>query len=149
MINAAKEKWDTVLILIVILGTLLGIINPRFDALETSLNARFDSLETRFESLETRVGALETQIGALDARVDSLDARVGAVEAQIGALDARVNALDAKVESGFHSLETKIDNKFDNLASMMVIAHIDGEATEEELLAIWQQVGSEQDLPAD
>ena len=94
MINAAKDKWDTILILIVLLGGLIGIINPRFDSLETSLNSKVD--EVKIE---------------LIARVDSV--------------------------------ETKFDNKFNRLAEMMIVAHINGEATEEELMAIWERVAEE------
>ncbi len=113
IMNTLKEKWDTILILIVLLGALFGIINPRFDAIITSFDAKFSSLEAR----------IDNRYSALEARIDS-----------------SYSALEAKIDSSYSALETKIDNKFDNLSSMMIIAHIDGDATEEELLAIWQQV---------
>ena len=94
MINAVKEKWDTILILIVLLGGLVAVINPRFDSLETSLNSKVDEVKTE---------------------------------------------LIAKVEA----VETKFNYKFNNLAEMMIVAHINGEATREELLAIWERVVEE------
>lgn len=104
--NTLKEKWDTILILIVLLGALFGLINPRFDAKFSSFEAKIDN---RFSALEAKY-------------------------------DNRFSALEAKIDSSYSALETKIDNKFDNLSSMMIIAHIDSDATEEELLATWQQV---------
>ena len=99
-----KEKWDSILILIVLLSTLLGIINPRFDSLES----RFDSLESRFDSLDAKVDANTIAITELDGKIDAV--------------------------------ETKFDNKFNNLAEMMIVAHTNGNVTEEELVAIWERV---------
>ncbi len=86
MINAAKEKWDTILILVVLLGGLIGIINPRSDA------------------IENRLGRLENAASANEKAI------------------------------------VQIENKFDNLADMMIVAHTNGEVTEEELRAIWERV---------
>ncbi len=86
MINAAKEKWDTILILVVLLGGLIGIINPRSDA------------------IENRLGRLEKAASDNDKAI------------------------------------VQIENKFDNLADMMIVAHTNGEVTEEELRAIWERV---------
>lgn len=86
MINAAKEKWDTILILVLLLAGLIGIINPRYDA------------------IENRLGRLEDAISANEKAI------------------------------------VQIDNKFDNLADMMIVAHTNGEITEEELRAIWERV---------
>ena len=86
MINAAKEKWDTILILVLLLAGLIGIINPRFDA------------------IENRLGRLEDAVSANEKAI------------------------------------VQIDNKFDNLADMMIVAHTNGEITEEELRAIWVRV---------
>jgi len=94
MISAAKEKWDTILILVVLLGGLVGFINPRFDSLETSLNTKVNEVKTE-----------------LVAQVDAV--------------------------------EVKFDNKFNSLAEMMIVAHINGEVTREELLAIWERVAEE------
>ena len=99
-----KEKWDSILILVVFLSTLLGIINPRFDAMER----RFDSMESRFDTLEAKVDANTIAIAELESRIDAV--------------------------------ETKFDNKFNNLANMMIVAHTNGDVTEAELVAIWQRV---------
>lgn len=92
-----KEKWDSILILVVLLGTLLGIINPRFDA-----------LGSRFDTLEAKVDANTIAITQLDGKIDAV--------------------------------ETKFDNKFKNLADMMIVAHTNGDVTEAELVAIWERV---------
>ncbi len=96
MINAVKEKWDTILILVTIVGTVLGMlhfaINPRLDALESSFTSKIESVEA---------------------------------------------SLTSKIES----VEAKFDNKFSSLANMMIVAHTNGEATREELIAIWERVG--------
>ena len=55
---------------------------------------------------------------------------------QLGGVETR---LTAKIDS----VETKFDNKFNNLASMMIVAHTNGEATAEELAAIWGKIGDE------
>ena len=55
---------------------------------------------------------------------------------QLGGVETR---LTAKIDSA----ETKFDNKFNNLASMMIVAHTNGEATAEELAAIWGKIGDE------
>lgn len=96
-VEQIKEKWDSILILIVLLGALLGIINPRFDTLE--------------------------------ARFDSLEAKVDANTIAITELNGKINALD-----------TKLDNKFNNLADMMIVAYTNGNVTEEALIAIWERV---------
>lgn len=97
LMEQIKEKWDSILILIVLLSTLLGIINPRFD-----------SLENRFDTLEAKVDANTIAITKLDGKIDAA--------------------------------ETKFDNKFNNLAEMMTVAHTNGNVTEEELVAIWERV---------
>ncbi|MCY4537906.1 MAG: hypothetical protein OXE52_06710 [Chloroflexi bacterium] len=94
VLNAVKEKWDTILILVVLLGGLVGIINPRFEALEANLGAKINVLDV-----------------SLSAKIDAVDA--------------------------------KFDNKFDKLAEMMIIAHTNGEATREELIAIWERLAAE------
>ncbi len=104
LIEQIKEKWDSILILVVLLSTLLGIINPRFDAMER----RFDSMESRFDTLEAKVDANTIAIAELDSKIDAVD--------------------------------TKFDNKFNNLANMMIVAHTNGDVTEAELVAIWQRV---------
>ncbi len=119
IVNTLKEKWDTILILIVLLGALFGLINPRFDAIIASFDAKFSSFEAKNDN----------RFSALEAKIDN-----------------NYSALEAKIDNNYSALETKIDNKFDNLSSMMIIAHIDGDATEEELLAIWQQVEDKQTL---
>lgn len=106
-----KEKWDSILILIVLLSTLLGILNPRFDALEN----RFDTLESRFDTLEAKFDTLEAKVDANTIAITQLDGKIDAVE-------------------------TKFDNKFKNLADMMIVAHTNGNVTEEELAAIWERV---------
>ncbi|MCY3781741.1 MAG: hypothetical protein OXG78_15610 [Chloroflexi bacterium] len=116
MLNAVKEKWDTILILVVLLGGLVGIINPRFDSLEANLNTKIAAVET---NLNARIDAVET----------NLNARIDAVETN---LNARIDAV-----------ETKFDNRFTSLAEMMIVAHTNGEATREELLAIWQRVAED------
>lgn len=55
---------------------------------------------------------------------------------QLGGVET---SLTAKIDS----VETKFDNKFNNLASMMIVAHTNGEATAEELAAIWGKIGDE------
>lgn len=105
MINAAKEKWDTILILIVLLGGLVGIINPRFESLETSLNSKVDEVRTE--------------------------------------LIAKIDAVETKLISRVDAVETKFDNRFSSLAEMMIVAHINGEVTREELMAIWERVAEE------
>ena len=97
LMEQIKEKWDSILILIVLLSTLLGIINPRFDV-----------LESRFDTLEAKLYANTIAITELDGKIDAV--------------------------------ETKFDNKFNNLADMMIVAHTNGNVTEEELAAIWERV---------
>ena len=107
MINAVKEKWDTILILVTIVGTVLGMlhfaINPRLDALEASFGTKIESVES-----------------SLTSKIDSVES----------SLTAKIN-----------SVEAKFDNKFSSLANMMIVAHTNGEATREELIAIWERVG--------
>ena len=97
LMEQIKEKWDSILILVVLLGTLLGILNPRFDA-----------LESRFDTLEAKVDANTIVITELDGKIDAVEA--------------------------------KFDNKFNNLANMMIVAHTNGNVTEAELVAIWERV---------
>ena len=104
LMEQIKEKWDSILILVVLLGTLLGILNPRFDALES----RFDVMESRFDTLEAKVDANTIAITELDGKIDAVEA--------------------------------KFNNKFNNLANMMIVAHTNGNVTEAELVAIWERV---------
>lgn len=97
LMEQIKEKWDSILILVVLLSTLLGIINPRFDA-----------MERRFDALEAKVDANTIAIAELESKIDAVD--------------------------------TRFDNKFNNLANMMIVAHTNGDVTEAELVAIWQRV---------
>lgn len=105
MISAVKEKWDTILILVVLLGGLVGIINPRFNSLETNLNTKIDQVTTE--------------------------------------LTARIDAVETKLTARIDAVEAKFDNKFNSLAEMMIVAHINGEATREELVAIWERVAED------
>lgn len=114
-----KEKWDSILILVVLLGTLLGIINPRFDA-----------IESRFNSLEAKVDANTVAITELNGKIDALELK----------FDNKIDALELKFDNKIDAVESKFDNKFNNLANMMIVAHTNGDVTEAELVSIWERV---------
>ena len=119
LMEQIKEKWDSILILVVLLSTLLGIINPRFDA-----------IERRFDTLEAKVDANTIAITGLDGKINAVET----------SLTSKIDAVEANLNSRIDAVETKFDNKFNGLAEMMIVAHTNGDVTEAELVAIWERV---------
>lgn len=117
-VETVKSKWETILILITIVGSLVLLVNPRFD----SLDGRMDTLEDRMDSLEAKVDENTVAITNLDSKID---------------------AVEANLNSKIDTVEAKFDNRFENLANMMIVAHTNGNVTEAELVEIWERVNAE------
>ena len=79
------------------------------------MDNRFDSVDNRFDSVENRLGSLEKTVNEQTIAITNLDNKI-------------------------ESIESKFDNKFDNLANVMIAAHTVGDVTEEKLIEIWKQV---------
>ncbi len=90
--ETVKSKWETILILLTIVGSVVVFINPRFDSLEAKI-----------------------------------DANRAAIAANTSAITANASSI------------SRLDNKFNNLADMMIIAHTNGNVSEAKLVAIWER----------
>ena len=170
IMETAKGKWETILILLTIVGSVFLLVSPRFDSLEgriDSVEGRFDSLEGRFDSVEGRFDSVEGRIGSLEGRFDSLEGRFDSLEGRFDSLEGRFDSLEGRfdsLEGRFDSLEAKVDentlaistldskidavdakfgHQLDKLADMMIVAHTNGSVTEAELAEIWRRMDEE------
>lgn len=64
--ETVKSKWETILILITIVGSVILLVNPRFH-----------SLEDRMDSLEAKVDEHTAAITKLDSKIDAVEAKFG------------------------------------------------------------------------
>ena len=100
-----------------ILG-ILAIVAPivlSILGLSAQLNSRIDSLSAETNS---RIDSLSTET---NDRFDSINMQIA---------DLRV-------------VDTEINNKLNAIGQMIILAHGNGEITEEELVSIWESVGTE------
>lgn len=104
---------------ILALLALVALINPQFAELRTLI------LENRADIAENRESIL-----ALDTKLSG----------QIAALDSRLTSEIARLDNRITTEVTRLDNKFDALANLMIVALTNGQATEAELVAIWESV---------
>lgn len=66
IMETVRSKWETILILLTIVGSVFLLVSPRFD------------------SLEGRLDSLETKVGENTEAITKLDSKIGAVEAKLG-----------------------------------------------------------------
>lgn len=59
---------------------------------------------------------------------------------QFSDISSNLARIESSVTAKIETVETKFDNKFDNLSDMMILAHTNGEVTEAELVEIWEKV---------
>ena len=98
--------------------SILGLsaqLNSRIDSLSAETNSRIDSLSAETNS---RIDSLSTET---NDRFDSINMQIA---------DLRV-------------VDTEINNKLNAIGQMIILAHGNGEITEEELVSIWESVGTE------
>lgn len=62
--ETVKSKWETILILITIVGSVMLLVNPRFD----SLDDRIDSLEDKLDENTIAITELGSNIKAVEVK---------------------------------------------------------------------------------
>jgi len=64
--------------------------------------------------INTRLDKMDARLDKMDARLDKMDARLDKMDARLDKMDARFDKQDAVLDTGFRSMERKMDvlNKY-------------------------------------
>jgi chromosome segregation ATPase len=78
------------------------------------INTRLDKMDARLDKMDARLDKMDARLDKMDARLDKMDARLDKMDARLDKMDARFDKQDAVLDTGFRSMERKMDvlNKY-------------------------------------
>jgi chromosome segregation ATPase len=76
--------------------------------------AAIAEINTRLDKMDARLDKMDARLDKMDARLDKMDARLDKMDARLDKMDARFDKQDAVLDTGFRSMERKMDvlNKY-------------------------------------
>ena len=95
-------------------------------------------LDSKFNALDTKVSALDSKVSSLDSKVNSLDSKVSSLEAKQNKMADQLNVLEVKQNKMSEQLtEIQLSQKFFELNTNKKLARLqDGMDTIEEILKL-------------